>query len=148
MLAYKISFNQHLTFDTPLRNVPWSRIGKWQPTVRAWQCLLSITWFETNLKGHELTPNILDPLGMTHRCRLQLACRKLYSKPSWSMAFHCALTRHRNHMWTPNRLLLIHIAQFLYLQRMKHSDRKAAAIDWLVGTLFWVTFHKWSRLVK
>lgn len=77
------------------------------------------------------------------------ASRKPYTEPHhWSMPFQRAPARHRNHMWASNCLPPIHISLFLYLQQMKHSGGKAAGIDWLVGTLFWVTFHKWSRLVK
>lgn len=110
---------------------------------------LSIARSDTNLKGHELTPNVLAPAGLGSYLQTMQATRKLNTElHRWSMPFHCAPTRHRNHMWASSCLPPIHISLFRYLQQMKHSDGKTAAIDWLVATLFWVTFHKWSRLVK
>lgn len=40
---------------------------------------------------------------------------------------------------------------FLFLSVFTVNEmfrRKDADIDWLVATLFWVAFHKWSRLLK
>lgn len=107
--------------------------------------LLSITRSKTSLKGHELTRIIIAPVGLIAQSRPLGNCKLspytdqcLFSVPNPAQKPHVGI----------RSLPPIHISLFLYLQQMKHSDRKAADIDWLVGTLFWVTFHKWRRLLK
>lgn len=95
--------------------------------------LLSITRSKTSLKGHELTRIIIAPVGLIAQSRPLGNCKLspytdqcLFSVPHPAQKPHVGI----------RSLPPIHISLFLYLQQMKHSDRKAADIDWLVGTLF------------
>lgn len=113
-----------------------------------WSALLSIPRSQANLKGHELTPNFLAPAGFG--CSFRLGLRETeHWAPLLINVFSAGLQpAQKPHVGVD---LLALNPYFLFLSVFTANEtfrRKDADIDWLVATLFWVAFHKWSRLLK
>lgn len=110
--------------------------------------LLSIAWSQADLKGHELTLNFLAPAGLACSFRLGLQ-ETVHWAPLLINAFSaCLQPAQKPHVGVDLPALNPY---FLFLSVFTVNEtfrRKDADIDWLVATLFWVAFHKWSRLLK
>lgn len=93
---------------------------------------LSIAWSRANLKGQELTPNVLAPAGLG--CSFRLGLRETVSwAPLRINAFSASFGPH-----VDPPALNPYFYLFLYLQQMKHSDGKM-----LTSIGLWLHYFEW-----
>lgn len=150
-VCFCLSFSLSLLLSTVLFTV--IDISYWKMTAHSVYvteaACLSIAGCPKNLKGHGLPPNVSASVSPCCSSRPGLHETEHWAEPLIN-AFSAQTPAPRAQKPHVGVLLpaSIHTWELLYLQRIKHSVRKTAHIDWLVGSLFWVTFHKWSRLVK